>query len=195
MPEILWVKEFEATLGAKFQSKGTSLQRGTTINSSFTWLRLLSNYGWKGLRFRILLKTTLITGYTALQANHGAYPNPGIQVGPRSRILELLRRRLKQSLACLWCRLARLTSQHTRFSPACSHLYFILYSQCNRTQFYRLPTVYINLLNNMIYFLPKCFFSSKGLLLFMGKQKEGWHIVNTEKSTFAEHGMYYTFLF
>ena len=42
------------------------------------------------------------------QANHGAYPNPGIQVGPRSRILELLRRRLKQSLACLWCRLARL---------------------------------------------------------------------------------------
>ena len=66
MPEILWVKEFEATLGAKCQSKGTSLQRGTTINSSFTWLRLLSNYGWKWLRFRILLNTTLITGYTAL---------------------------------------------------------------------------------------------------------------------------------
>ena len=55
-----------SNVGAKFQSKGTSLQRGITINSSFTWLRLLSNYGWKWLRFRILLKTTLITGYTAL---------------------------------------------------------------------------------------------------------------------------------
>lgn len=56
-----------SNVGAKFQSKGTSLQRGATImNSSFTWLRLLSNYGWKWLRFRILLKTTLITGYTAL---------------------------------------------------------------------------------------------------------------------------------
>ena len=91
--------------------------------------------------------------------------------GPEQGFQSCYTDRLKQSLACLWCRLARLTSQHTRFSPAWSHLYFILYSQCNRTQFHRLPTVYINLPNNMIYFLPKCFFHRKACCYLWGNQK------------------------